>query len=234
MPDLTYGANYTFDLVPGLLRLLALDTNDTTGGSPGMVRQGTVDHWLRPELERAQSDGVLVFLASHHPTTDINTSQGELGAPVADALTAAQIEALIASYPNVVVWLVGHEHDNRVRAIHGADATHPGYWEVETGAIADWPSESRVIELVDNGNGTLSLFGTLVDFDTRSCMERRYRRLAMMDYLAAWDRDHTGTANDRNVELVIPVPSGVAAHLAAASATAPTRIESETTLAGMR
>ena len=43
-----------------------------------------------------------------------------------------------------------------------------------------------------------------------------------------------GTALDRNVELVIPLPAGARARVEAASATAPSRIESETTLRGMR
>ena len=55
-----------------------------------------------------------------------------------------------------------------------------------------------------------------------------------MDYLSAWERSHVGTALDRNVELVIPLPAGARARVEAASATAPSRIESETTLRGMR
>ena len=34
-----------------------------------------------------------------------------------------------------------------------------GFWEVNTASHIDWPQQSRVIELVDNGDGTLSIFG---------------------------------------------------------------------------
>jgi hypothetical protein len=232
--DVTSGAHWTSDVVPGLLRIIALDTSDFSGGSPGMVTRAVFDGWLRTELDRAQTDGVLVMLSSHHPTTSIDRREGEFGAEVADAVSAAEIEARVASYPNVIAWLVGHEHDVRVRSVRGVDAAHPGYWEVQSGSLADWPNQARAIEVVDNGDGTLSLFGTMIDFTATSCMERRFRKLSMMDYLSAWERSHVGTALDRNVELVIPLPAGARARVEAASATAPSRIESETTLRGMR
>lgn len=232
--DVSAGAHWSADVVPGLLRILALDTSDFSGGSPGMVTRAVFDGWLRTELERAQTDGVLVMLSSHHPTTSIDRREGEFGAEVADAVSAAEVEARVASYPNVIAWLVGHEHDVRVRPVRGADAAHPGYWEVQSGSLADWPNQARAVEVVDNGDGTLSLFGTMIDFTAASCMERRFRRLSMMDYLAAWERSHVGTALDRNVELVIPLPAGARARVEAASATAPSRIESETTLRGVR
>ena len=233
-PDVATGAHWAGDVVPGLLRVLALDTSDLSGGSPGMVTRAVFDGWLRAELDRAQADGVLVMLASHHPTTSIDRREGEIGAEVADAVSAAEVEARVASYPNVIAWLVGHEHDVRVRAVRGADAAHPGYWEVQSGSMADWPNQARAMEVVDNGDGTLSLFGTMIDFTASSCMERRFRRLAMMDYLSAWDHSHVGTALDRNVELVIPIPEAARARVAAAAMTASSRIESETTLRGMR
>ena len=232
--DVTSGAHWTQDVVPGLLRIVALDTSDFSGGSPGMVKRAVFDGWLRAELERALTDGVLVMLASHHPTTAIDRREGEFGAEVADAVSAAEIEARVASYPNVIAWLVGHEHDVRVRPVRGADAAHPGYWEVQSGSLADWPNQARALEVVDNGDGTLSLFGTMIDFTAASCLERRFRRLALLDYVSAWEPSHVGTALDRNVELVIPLPAAARARVAAASATASARLESETTLRGLR
>jgi hypothetical protein len=232
--DVSLGANYVLDAIPGLLRILALDTSDPSGGSPGLVKRATLDQWLRPQLMRAQMDGVLVMLASHHATSAIDTRMAEVGADDPDAVPASEIETLVASYANVIAWLVGHDHSVRVRAIRGADAAHPGYWEIMSGSIADFPNQSRVIEIVDNGNGTLSILGTMIDYEATNCFERRFRRLAIMDFLSGWETEHRGGNNDRNVELVIPIPPAAAATIAAASATAPTRIESETTLVGMR
>jgi len=230
-PDFDLGANYAYDAIPGLLRVIALDTSDATGGSHGLVLPATIDGFLRPELERAHADGVLVMIASHHSTTSMDDREAEAGPVIASAVPPAVIEALVASYENVVLWLVGHEHDTRVRAVAGVDAAHPGYWEIMTPAIADWPSQARFIELVDNGNDTLSIFGTLVDFDTQSCMERRFRRLVTTEFVAGWEPLTRTAAEEQNVELVLPIPPVAAA--AVAAALAGDRIESETTLRGM-
>lgn len=231
VPDLALGANYTYDAIPGLLRVIALDTSDLTGGSEGMVLAPTVDAFLRPALERAYADGLLVMLVSHHSTTAIDDLEGQLGGPVAGAVQPAALEQLVASYENVVLWLVGHDHDTRIRAVVGPDAAHPGYWEIMTPSMADWPAQSRFIELVDNGNGTLSIFGTLVDFDTQSCMERRYRRLMAEEFGSGWAPATRTAPEHRNVELVLPLPTVAAGAIAAAAVG--DRIESATTLRGL-
>lgn len=232
--DLTHGVNEAYDAIPGLLRILMLDTNDDTGGSNGLVHRAAVD-WLVGELERAATDEVLVMLASHHSTTSIDVFRGQIGTEVVpDAVPPAELEALVASHPNVIAWLVGHTHDNRVRAVQGADAAHPGYWEIMTAAIADYPGQSRLLELVDNGDGTLSIFGTVIDYDAADCMERRFRRLLVMEWAAAWTDDVHQQPEDMNVELVRALPSGLAASVGAyAAAHGHDRIESETTLRGM-
>jgi hypothetical protein len=231
--DTSLGANWTFDVIPGLLRVLALDSSDRTGGSSGMVMQATVDGWLIPELDRAVSDGVLVLLASHHSTRSINPFEGELGStPVPGALTGDELEAIVAARPEVIAWLVGHTHDNRIRAVEGADAAHPGYWEIMTSAIADFPSQARTIELVNNGDGTLSIFATLIDYDTDDCFERRYRALTQMEWLSHWSDEVSHDPADENVELVRAIPPSALVAVETASATASGRIESLTTLAG--
>ena len=201
--------------------------------SNGMVLQALIDGWLIPQLDRAVADHVLVILASHHATSAIDVFEGQLGSnPVAGAVTAETVEQLVAMRPEVIAWLVGHDHDNRIRAVAGPDAAHPGYWQIMTSAIADWPSQARTIELVDNGDGTLSLFATLVDYDTDDCFERRYRALTQMEWVSGWSDDRTHDAPNHNVELVRTIPASAAAAITAAHATAATRIESLTTLTG--
>jgi hypothetical protein len=231
--DVTLGAHYTRDVVPGVLRMLAWDTSDPTGGADGLVRRPVVDQWLRPELERARRDGMLVMITSHHPLDSIDRTEGTAIGTVPDAVSAEELQNIVTGYPNVVLWLVGHQHDVRVRAIRGPDAFHPGFWEVQSGSIADWPSQARVVELVANDNGTISIFGTMVDFEPQSCLERRYRRLALMDFMSAWGSDHRGEPRDRNVELVVPIPLEARTRVLDAMRAAPRRIESETTLRGM-
>ncbi len=227
-----FGANYAVDVVPGLLRLISIDTNDDTGGGQfGMFTQSRLDGFLIPALEQAQSDGVLVMLALHHPSGGIDRREAENGDVIEEALEPEQLRAAIAAYPNVILALVGHSHDNRVKHIAGADAEHPGYWEMTTSAIADWPTQVRVLEIVDNGNDTLSIFATLVDHDEDTCLERRFRRLSAIDYVSGWSGRVSADPLDLNVELIVPIPSSVQAAVASAAASAATRIESQTTLA---
>lgn len=229
--DLTHGAHYAYDAIPGLLRVLALDSNDATGGSSGLVTRPTVDEWLVPELERAATDGVLVILVSHHATTSMNLLVAEIGpSEVEDGVPPEELEAIVAAHPVVVAWLVGHDHLNRIRAIAGEDPSAPGYWEIQTSAIADWPSQVRLVEIVDNGNDTLSLFATLVDYTEETCMERRYRRLSAVDHVSGWSDPALTDPEHLNVELLIPIP-GPAAD-AVRGAMGFERIESETTLRG--
>jgi hypothetical protein len=226
--DLTHGGNYVFEAVEGLLRIIVLDTSDYTGGSNGMVRRPAVDEFLVPELERAETDGVLVMLASHHSTTSIDVLAGQIGGdPVPDAVAPSELEALVASYPHVIAWIVGHSHANRVRPVVGS----PGYWEIMTSAMSDYPAQTRTLEIVDNADGTLSIVGTLIDFDADDCMERRFRRLSVMEHVTGWGDEASDDPGDLNVELVIPVPA--TAMTAIGAATRHARIESETTLRGL-
>lgn len=224
------GANYVFDAVPGLLRIIHLDTTDRTGGSLGMVLQTTVDNFLLPAIEAAEQDGMLVMLASHHGLISIDARAGEAGDPVPGALSAAELQTLLVAHPSVIAWLIGHIHTNLVRAVVGPNPAHPGFWEIATASLVDWPQQARAVELVDNGNGTLSIFATTIDFDEASCSEQRFRRLSLMDYLSAWGDPISTDPADQNVELVIKAPSGATA--AIADATGYAKLESETTLRG--
>lgn len=232
--DTSLGANWSYDVIPGLLRVVSLDTSDRTGGSNGMVMQDTIDSWLIPELDRAVTDGVLVMLASHHSMAAIDVFEGQLGSTVVPgALTGAEVQAQIVMRPEIIAWIVGHDHDNRIHPIAGPDAAHPGYWEIMTSAIADWPSQARTIEIVDNGDGSLSIFATLVDYDTDDCFERRFRALTQMEWTSGWADDRSRDAPDLNVELIRSVPPSAAAAVASARASAGTRIESLTALSGI-
>lgn len=227
--DLTHGGHYAYDAIEGLLRVLVLDTSDPTGGSNGLVLRSSVDEFLLPELERAREDRMLVMVASHHATSSIDVYRGQIGTEVVpDAVPPEELEAILASHPHVFAWLVGHSHDNRVRAVEGPDGD--GYWEIMTSALADYPGQSRLIELVDNGDGTLSIFGTLIDFEAETCMERRYRRLMIMEWAAGWTGTVSHDPKDNNVELIWPIPAGFEDTVR--NARGYERIESETTLRG--
>jgi hypothetical protein len=77
------------------------------------------------------------------------------------------LEDLFCRSPNFLAHLNGHEHENFVHE-HGCE--DPGqrpnrFWEVSTAAHIDWPQQSRMIELVENGDRTMSLVLTILDHE---------------------------------------------------------------------
>jgi len=69
---------------------------------------------------------------------------------------------LFLRFPNVVAYVAGHTHRNDLSPWVRRDR-RGGFWEINTASHADWPQQSRLIDMVDNRDGTLSLFGTILD-----------------------------------------------------------------------
>jgi metallophosphoesterase (TIGR03767 family) len=74
----------------------------------------------------------------------------------------ASVRRLLLRYPNVVAMVVGHSHRNHVGGYSRADG-RGGFWQLNTASHIDFPQQSRLIELMDNRDGTLSIFGTQLD-----------------------------------------------------------------------
>jgi hypothetical protein len=127
-----------------------------------------------------------------------------------------QVAALLLRYPNAVLWVNGHTHRNQVipHARTAGAAVGGGFWELNTAAHIDWPEQSRIVEIVDNLDGTLSVFGTILDhagpvarsgLSTTTALAALSRELAANDWQDRTD-SRRGSIEDRNVELVIPAP----------------------------
>jgi metallophosphoesterase (TIGR03767 family) len=234
----TGNAYYAFDR--GLMRGIVLDTVNPNGGSEGSIDVGQLA-WLERELTAGSSrytdahgkgvsrrcrDRVFV-LFSHHT---IETMTNVTGAGRVDGNA---VRDLLLRFPNVVLWVNGHTHRNTV-VPHRAPAGG-GFWEVNTAAHIDWPIQSRVVEIVDNEDGTLSIFGTILDMavpasnhgrlDSPAALASLARELAGNDWQSRarpvpGEDGRRGKVEDRNVELLVPSPFRVAAtaDLAAAGA----------------
>ena len=70
------------------------------------------------------------------------------------------MQALLLRHPHVVAWVAGHSHVNSIEAHSGERG---GFWSIRVAAEIDWPQQSRLIEFMDNRDGTLSIFGTILD-----------------------------------------------------------------------
>lgn len=214
-------AYYAFDR--GVVRGIALDTVNPNGYSEGSLDRAQLA-WLERELRAGSrryrdARGELVthdvrdrlfVLFSHHPIASLGNPLG------GDRVLGDEVRELLLRYPNVVLWVNGHTHRNEVIPHAREGAAGPGgFWEVNTAAHIDFPQQSRIVELADNGDGTLSIFATVLDSAGPAAHGGRIgepvrlaslaRELAGNDWQDAPD-ERRGGADDRNVELLVPKP----------------------------
>jgi len=220
----TNTAYYAFDRGP--VRCISLDTCNPNGYDDGSIDQAQFD-WLSQELTAhspryldtsggwASGNGEdrLIVIFSHHT---IDTMENVLGLSRVNGTT---VRDLLLRFPNVVAWVNGHTHHNAVtpHARPAGAAVGGGFWEINTAAHVDWPQQSRIVELVDNGDGTLSIFGTIIDHaaptswpagpSTPLELAALSRELSVndpqRDAETATRDGKRGAALDRNVELLV-------------------------------
>jgi hypothetical protein len=156
-----------------------------------------------------------VVLFSHHTLETLNNPLPDPNVAEPRVL-AGVFQPLLHRYPNVVMWMNGHSHVCRVFPHPDPLGRTGGFWEVNTPSHIDYPQQSRVVELADNKDGTLSIFATLVDHaappETQARVTNDVLRLASISReLSANDPQidlsvQLGTPQDRNVELLIKAP----------------------------
>ena len=221
----TGNAYYAFDHGP--VRCLVLDTVNPFGGADGSIDAAQLT-WLTNELVAGsrhyldESGNVvtggrhdrLFVLFSHH-TIGTMTNAAGVGRVLGPA-----VRDLLLRFPNAVLWVNGHTHRNTVTPYGRAAGPPGGFWEINTAAHIDWPQQSRVIEIVDNRNGTLSVFGTLLDHAAPQhygsaprdplTLASLSRELGANDWQnaapTATEDGRRGAVEDRNVELLLPAP----------------------------
>jgi metallophosphoesterase (TIGR03767 family) len=205
-------AYYTFD--QGSVRFVVLDTVNENGESNGSLDAPQFE-WLRGVL--ADSTDRVVVVVSHHTISTMDNAfvgTGGSAEPPEPRVLGDEVRALLLQHPQVVAWVNGHTHRNQVWA-HRAPNRPGGFWEVNTAAHVDWPQQSRLVEIADNRDGTLSLFTTMLDhaapptyagrLDDPLSLASLGRELAVND----WQERASGRRGDRadrNVELLVANP----------------------------
>ena len=217
-------AYYVYDTPAA--RLIALDTACLAGGAEGCLDRQQA-RWLQARLAEVHSayrgpggevvstghEDRLAIVFSHHGTDTLTNGRhpGPGGEPL---LGGPDVVAILHRFPNVVLWLNGHTHVNRVEPRR--DPAHPerGFWEVTTCSIADWPCQTRLVELADTG-GYLSIVCTMLDHDTPLTpsspgtgddLAALHRELAANAPFSGHGSDLAGAPPDRNVELRLRPP----------------------------
>ena len=231
------------------MRFIALDTVAEAGTivtpTGHFTADGNIDDpqfkWLKGQLEAATAGEELVVLFSHHapesltadapdelaPPCLLNDSHGHDVNPGCDLdprnsqpihLETDTVE-LLHKFPNVIPWVAGHSHVNVVDPFPNPSGPG-GFWSIRVAAEADWPQQSRLLQVFDNHDGTLSIFGTILDHVGQSAAPPAGTAASGMDLndLASVGRtmsfndlqsgapEGEGEAKDRNVELLVPDP----------------------------
>lgn len=217
---------FTFEVAPGVLGI-SLDTVNPGGESSGSVGEAQL-RWLELQLANASSRyfdaaGVevttgradqLVVLFSHHSLASLDNKIPNYYDHTDRRHGSATIRSLVHRFPNVVAWVNGHSHENRCVPRPDTRGRTQGFWEILTSAHIDWPEHARLVEIVDNADGTLSIFATLVDHAgpvTPTIGDGSVLNLASASRELSVNDPHAdpaaiGTVNDRNVELLLRAP----------------------------
>lgn len=208
---------YTFEIAPGVVGL-ALDSTNRAGFTEGSLGH-TQYRWLEDRLEegssrwydglgrlqRTTSEDTCFVVFSHHTPATMNNLLLEPGDP---ELRHAgwDVANLLGRFPNVLAWVNGHSHTNAI-SVHEHHEPERRYWLVNTASHVDFPQQARVLEVVDNRDGTLSLLSTLIEAKAPyqgGSLASLYRELSFNDLHA--DRAQEGDGIDRNVELLLAAP----------------------------
>jgi hypothetical protein len=194
----------------------------------------------RGRLRRDRDRDQLVVVTGHHPLATMNNGWADERVPRCEGPRAVGCDpdprrsrplhlgtagrrpllGLLHSYPGVIAYVAGHTHANSVTPYFRRDR-RGGLWEVVTASSIDFPGQARLLELMDNRDGTLSLFGTLVNQAAplrpppagtpaagldEAQLASLARALAGNQTLHRFAAGALGRRRDRNVELLLRDP----------------------------
>lgn len=170
--------DYTFD-IGAHVRGIVLDLVARTGGSDGRVAPGQAE-WLAKRIKHAGRRWILVF--SHQP--------------IASAAGGQRLFDVLDRSRRVVAVISGHTHRNLIEPREGRAG---GYWQISTASLADFPQQTRSIELVETARG-VALRTWMLDGSSDELSDTA-RALAYLDVQGGRPQGAEGEPTDRNVVL---------------------------------
>ena len=179
----------------------------------------------------------MIMIFSHHSSPTLNNpGANPAGVPYhcftetdqPECADGEGLKTLLQRFPNVIGWVNGHEHNNRVagfRGPAGGNSTR-GFWELNTAAHIDWPQQARLIEVGWKHGAsrkkpdTVYIFGTTVDH--HAPLKPNKKKQSRLAYLSSFARveaykdaclrtgqakcEAPGTKLDKNVKLLQRAP----------------------------
>ena len=204
------------------VRFITLDTACPAGGAEGCLTESQL-HWLERRLEEVHSsfrsrhgtrvrtshEDRIVVILSHHGLDTLTNRRPHPEARGSGHVDPGDLLETLLRFGNVVLWLNGHIHANRVRARPDSQGRGGGFWEVTTASLVDWPCQGRIVELLDAGDGLLAISCTMVDHQGSELADL-HRELAGNAPAAGFSSGRAGTQLDRNVILPLRAPFSLA------------------------
>ncbi|MFF4159480.1 TIGR03767 family metallophosphoesterase [Streptomyces sp. NPDC001678] len=191
---------YTFKISEKVIGI-SVDSTDPGGHYQGSLGTDQLN-WLDRTLTEHRDQYALIF--SHHPSWSMTNTVPDPARPRDKRHGGDEVIALLQRHNNVLAWINGHSHRNRIRP-------RGTFWEIATASHVDYPQLARIVEITDNHDGTISLFTTLIESDapyrtdfqdlSQSGLASLYRELAFN--APGSDTSLAGTPTDRNTELVL-------------------------------
>ena len=167
-------ACYTFEPLEDMpIRVIVLDNTckqDETGKNPVYYGGGWVDaarySWLTNELQKGQDEDRLMVMACHIPILPLTTATDTNRiSTFYDYASETNLIATLHNYPNLILVMTGHRHQNVVTPFPSPDPDHPerGFWQVETVSMRDFPQQICAWEILRNSDNSISILTTSVD-----------------------------------------------------------------------
>lgn len=196
---------YSFRIADDVIGI-SLDTTDAGGHYEGSIGSAQL-RWLDRTLSDNKDSYAIIF--SHHTSKTMTNTRRDPARPTERRVGGDEVIALLAGHRNVLAWINGHIHKNVITPHSAPDGR--SFWEISTASHVDFPQLARVIELVDNKDGTLSIFTTLIESAaphatkftdlTQTGLAALYRELSFNAPGASTTLG--GDRDDRNTELVL-------------------------------
>lgn len=159
------------------VRVVLLDLTDRDGGG-GSVKDGQ-----RAFLRRALRTDRWVLLATHEPLRSVRG--------------ADRLDRELRASRRVLATVAGDSHHNRVRADPG------GWWSIETSSLADFPMQTRALQVRETPDGGAVLDTWMLDV-APTPLATTARDLAFLDAQGGRPQGLRGGRLDRNVRLLVP------------------------------
>jgi metallophosphoesterase (TIGR03767 family) len=205
-------AFYFFD--KGRFRFVVMDTVNPNGYADGSIDPDQFA-WLKTTIESATGKAVMVF--SHHTSASMTNPFVATGGDPNPRVLGDEVTAYLLTQPRLVAWVNGHTHRNEITA-HARPDGSGGFWEINTAAHIDYPQQSRLVEVTDNKDRTLSIFTTIIDHagpaDYRGDLGSTVSLASLSRELSVNDPhaklEAAGKPVDRNTELLVGKPADMA------------------------